>query len=72
VWLWVRTEANLDSSIESDNDGAFHKDWIWLGMSTSVLMYLLTMSLPHVAFTALIGCVMIPSKHLSIYFFKKN
>jgi hypothetical protein len=68
VWLWVRKEANLDSSIESDDDDAFHKDWIWLGKSTSVLMYLPTMSLARVAFTALIGCVMIPSKHLSIRF----
>jgi hypothetical protein len=29
----------LDSGIENDDD-AFHKNWIWLGMSTSVLMYL--------------------------------
>jgi hypothetical protein len=55
----------LDYSIENNND-AFHKDWIWLGMSTSVLMYLQTMSLQRVAFTALTTYVMIASKQLSI------
>jgi hypothetical protein len=55
----------LDSSIENDDD-AFHKNWIWLGMSTSVLMYVQTMSLQRVAFTAMMGCVMNASKQLSI------
>jgi len=55
----------LDSGIEN-NDDAFHKNWIWLGMSTSVLIYLQTMSLRRVAFTALMSCVMNASKQLLI------
>lgn len=45
------------------------KDWIWLGMSISVLLYQHTMSLPRVTLTASVSCVTTVRKHLSITYF---